>query len=374
MLDWNALAGKKICIAVSGGKDSVALLRYLKTRQQDYGYTLSVVHCQHGIRGEESLENAAFVEGLCKEYDLPFYRFDEDCIARAKREKVSLETAARNFRKEAFFEVLKTGKADFLATAHHLNDEAETVLFRLARGTLSGVKAMTAVDGRFIRPFLNWTKEKIEAYVDEHGLEYREDYTNLDKEITRNKLRLEVLPALEEAVPGAAGNLVKFAGLCAEDDELLQRLSGALLVAEADGYTVLFSKEKPLFSRACLKAMKGLGIEKDYTSVHLEDAFLLQEKERGAKLSLPKGVEAEKRNDGVAFYLKKEEKEERGEEKLFNEIGFDGGRYEVIVDTQSIESDFPFRTLYIDKGKLTGEERFRFREEGDMIAQFGRGE
>ncbi|MBE7079302.1 MAG: tRNA lysidine(34) synthetase TilS [Clostridiales bacterium] len=374
MLDWNALAGKKICIAVSGGKDSVALLRYLKTRQQDYGYTLSVVHCQHGIRGEESLENAAFVEGLCKEYDLPFYRFDEDCIARAKREKVSLETAARNFRKEAFFEVLKTGKADFLATAHHLNDEAETVLFRLARGTLSGVKAMTAVDGRFIRPFLNWTKEKIEAYVDEHGLEYREDYTNLDKEITRNKLRLEVLPALEEAVPGAAGNLVKFAGLCAEDDELLQRLSGALLVAEADGYTVLFSKEKPLFSRACLKAMKGLGIEKDYTSVHLEDAFLLQEKERGAKLSLPKGVEAEKRNDGVAFYLKKEEKEERGEEKLFNEIGFDGGRYEVIVDTQSIESDFPFRTLYIDKGKLTGEERFRFREEGDMIARFGGGE
>ena len=148
MLDWNALAGKKICIAVSGGKDSVALLRYLKTRQQDYGYTLSVVHCQHGIRGEEALENAAFVEGLCKEYDLPFYRFDEDCIARAEREKESLETAARNFRKEAFLEVLKTGKADFVATAHHLGDEAETVLFRLARGGRTVYSTLFKLDER----------------------------------------------------------------------------------------------------------------------------------------------------------------------------------------------------------------------------------
>ena len=367
--------GKRICVAVSGGVDSVSLLHYLKGKETECGYALCAVHCEHGIRGEDSLADARFVEALCLQYGVPLYRFSEDCPARAKRDKQSLETAARNFRKECFARVLSDGKADFIATAHHKNDDAETVLFRLMRGTsLTGVGGMVEVNGETIRPFLSWTRTEIEAYATQNGLAYREDCTNFELDATRNKLRLNILPLMEEAVPGAVENLVRFSGLALEDDELLYEYARTLLTEEADGVTVVFCEKKPLFRRACLLALKGLGVERDYTALHLENAYGLQGLERGAKLSFPKGVEAEKTEKGVRFYLPKNEAYvEKASAKKFTQDGFDGGRYEVKASTQPMVEDGGWRVLKVDGEKIPQTAVYRFREEGDFIQRFSGG-
>ena len=372
-MDLRKYANKRICAAVSGGLDSVSLLHYLKTKKKAYGYSLSAVHCEHGIRGEASLADQAFVANLCKEWDIPLFTFSENCLSRAEREKCSLETAARNFRRECFEKLLEKD-CDYIATAHHKNDEAETVLFRIARGTLSGVKGMGEEDGKVIRPFINRTRAEIASYANENKLPYKIDETNKNVEFTRNKLRLEVIPKLEEAVEGAVGNIVRFAALCGEDDEFLYSLAKKLLITKGKEIIVLFSKDKPVFRRACLLALKGVGLERDYTSAHLTSVYDLQQSERGAKLDLPCNVECKKIEQGILFRKKREEKyEEKPPMQKFNLDGYDGGRYEVIISSTVLDGGRYANILKADKDKIPETAVFRFRREGDTIDRFGGG-
>jgi len=369
--------GKRICVAVSGGVDSVVLLHYLQERAEKYGYLVCATHMEHGIRGAESVDDMRFTQELCARWGVPLFVFRENCLEKAKTDKESLETVARNFRYEKFRELITTDKTDYIALAHHQNDEAETVLFRLARGTsLTGARGMKEESGRFLRPLLSWKKSEIIDYAKERGLAYCVDKTNFERDATRNKLRLEVLPALENAVPGAIENLARFALLAGEDDEYLYGESQKLLKKEGDGrFVVAFSDCKPLFRRACLTAIKALGIEKDYTARHLEDAFVLQKAERGAYLCLPKNLLAEKTLHGIAFFLKKEKEFTQKKKPLampFNEKGFDGGRYLVKVELAlPKERAGDWKVLKLDLDKLPKSATFRFREEGDEIKTFG---
>lgn len=380
-MELKRFSGKRICVAVSGGVDSVALLHCLKTAEKACGFSLSAVHCEHGIRGAESVEDMRFVQDLCAELGVPLFVFQEDCFARAKRDKESLETAARHFRYACFAALIEDGKADLIAMAHHQGDEAETVLFRIARGaSLTGASGMKAENGWLIRPFLDWTRAKIEAYAQANGLQYRFDKTNADMAYTRNRLRAEVLPALEEAVPGATENIGRFAVRAAEDDELLYEYALGL-VREAwseDGereYLVAFCEKKPLMRRACLWALKALGVERDYTALHLEQACDLQGLERGAKLDLPRGVQAIKTDKGILFHIKKTRSNaEKPSPKKFDISGFDGGRYAVSVSETPIKEDGGvWRTLRVDGDKMPADAVFRFRKDGDVIKSFGGG-
>ena len=377
-MDLSKFSKKRICVAVSGGVDSISLLHFLSRHKDTYGFLLSAVHCEHGIRGKESLDDAEFVKNICKEWDIPLVCFSENCVEKSKQEKCSLETAARNFRYACFKKLIEGNKADFIAVAHHKNDEAETILFRLARGSsLSGAKGMTECRDWLIRPFLDWTREEIESYAKENNLAYCVDSTNLQTDATRNKLRLEVLPKLEEAVDGAVSNLAHFALLAAEDDELLYEYSQKLISAltEERGYLIAFCDKRPLFSRACLTAMKNVGIEKDYTARHLDAIYALQNSERGASVCLPQDVIAEKTGNGIAIYKKTEEKFTlNNPPQKFNLNGFDGGRYAVNVffeEPKAVENEW--KILKIDADKLPENAMFRFREEGDKITVFGGG-
>ena len=378
-MDMRNFVGKKICVAISGGVDSVVLLHYLKSQAAACGFDLLAAHCEHGIRGEDSLADMRFVQDLCADWGVPLHVFQADCPVLAKEEKQSLETAARAFRKESFARLIREGKAGFIATAHHALDEAETVLFRIARGSaLTGAKGMCAQDGYILRPLLGWSKEKILAYAEKQGLAYRVDESNLQTEFTRNKLRLEVLPKLEEAVPGASRNLAAFAQRAAEDDEILYGLAADMVVPlpamTGEGFLVEFSQKAPIFRRACLLALKELGVDKDYTSMHLNGVFALQNSERGAKLDLPRGVEAVKAQDGVILRRKVVlATAAKPEPKTFDFNGFDGGRYEIILsDAPIIRSDLWGQVLCADGDKLQGAE-FRFRQDGDSIKPFGGG-
>ena len=340
-----------MCAAVSGGIDSMSLLHMLKSRAGECGFSLSAVHCEHGIRGKDSLEDARFVGEICRDWGIPLFFFSADCPAEAAREGMSLETAARNFRYRSFQSLLDAGKADFIATAHHLGDEAETVLFRLCRGaSLTGAKGMTERRGRYLRPLLGVSREEIRAYAAENKIPFREDRSNYDAAFTRNKLRLEILPRLEEAIPGAAANLCGFARLAAEDDALLYALSEELRfrvppMTEGDtGLRLRFSEKAPLFRRACLSSLKELGVEKDYTSRHLDSVFSLQSLQTGSRISLPDGIVAVRSYDCVAFFRagncggkgaqgsdEKASDSGKGEAQIFREGCFRVGRYEITV-------------------------------------------
>ena len=200
------------------------------------------------------------------------------------------------------------------------------------------------------------------------------DESNLETEFTRNKLRLEVLPKLEEAVPGACRNLAAFALRAAEDDGVLYELAESLLCRVDDGLLVAFSEKAPIFRRAVLLALKGLGVEKDYTALHLSSVFDLQNLARGAKLDLPCGVEAVKVEKGVLLRKKVARCfEEKGEPCAFDFSGFDGGRYEIILSFTPIErEDLWGKVLKADGDKLCGA-AFRFREDGDTMKRFGGG-
>lgn len=362
-------------MAISGGVDSTVLLHYLKSRQKEYGYLLSAVHCEHGIRGEESLEDQRFVQSICKEWGVPLRVFSADCKALALENKQSLETAAREFRRACFDTVIADRQADYIVTAHHLLDEAETVLFRLARGTaLSGVVGMREADGYLLRPFLRWSKEEILAYAAQNNLSYCVDQTNLVADATRNKLRLQVLPILEQAVPGANAHLAQFADIAKDDDDLLNEYAQTLVKADKEKICVAFSDKKPLFRRACLIALKALGVVRDYTQAHLDAAFDLQKSEKGSILHFPCGVVGKREQDHLAFFVQSGEEEAVAfpEPKPFTKSGFDGGRYAVSVHS-ALPNDIKsgWKILRIDEEKIPKEAVFRFRKEGDFIRSFG---
>lgn len=373
-LEWSAFKDKRICVAVSGGADSTALLHYLKANEKALGYRLCAVNFEHGIRGEESVQDSLFVQKICKEWEVDLYCYAEDCPARAREEKTSLETAARNFRNEKYEELLKAGKADVIATAHHANDVAETVLFRLSRGSaLSGAAAIKKYAKGRLRPFLSWTKTEILRYVAENKLPYREDSTNFQTDATRNALRLQVLPLIEDRIPSAVKNIARFAATAEEDDAFLYELAETLLIKNGRGYTVRFSDKKPIFTRACLRAMKLLGVEKDYTQTHLNDLFSLQGLCLGAMLTMPKGVFAKRESDGIFFYNKCSEQPQGFEPHIFSEGSFTLGRYAICISKQLPIGEIFGKILRFDADKLPPDCVVRSREEGDFFEKFGGG-
>lgn len=373
-MEFTGYENRTICVAVSGGVDSVALLHQMKALSDGGAFSLCAAHCEHGIRGGESVADMEFVKELCNGWKVPLFLFRADCPALARQCGESLETAARQFRYEAFESLLKGGKADYIALAHHGGDEAETVLFRLARGTaLSGVVAMKEVNGKYLRPLLKRTKEEIVAYAKEHGLAWREDGTNGQTLATRNKLRLTVLPALEEAVPGAGKNLARFAFTAREDDDCLYELSASLIEKKESaflgdsGYRVAFSDKKPLFTRACLTVLKTLGVERDYTKEQLDGLFRLQSLQTGAKAAVG-GVWAVKQYGELAFFKATEPTEVNG--VPFRLGVFRVGRYELNVSKTPMGKE---KELTLDAGRIPKNAVFRFKEEGDRFEKFGGG-
>ena len=189
---------EKLLVALSGGADSVALLRILLK----LGYQCIAAHCNFWLRGKESLRDEEFVTQLCKELKVPLYKTNFDTFAYAKEKSISIEMAARELRYHWFYELKKTTNADSIAIAHHIDDNIETLLLNLIRG--SGIKGLTGIPPRnqdIIRPLLCLYREEIEDYLKSIGQAFVTDSTNLETEYTRNKIRLNLLPLMEEINP-----------------------------------------------------------------------------------------------------------------------------------------------------------------------------
>ena len=231
--------GQRLAVAVSGGADSVALLRRLLEERLKLGLVLSVVHVHHGIRGAEADTDAAFVAGLATAHNLPLHLYQGNAPAAAEARRESLEEAARGLRYGFFRDLIGAGHAEAVATAHTLDDQAETVLQKLLRGAwtegLSGIHPVLQWDrGSILRPFLETTHKEIEAWLRWLEQPWREDASNRDLAHTRNRIRHEVLPQLASLNPAIARQLSRLAAIAADEErywqEELRRLLPSLLL------------------------------------------------------------------------------------------------------------------------------------------------
>lgn len=215
-----------VLVALSGGADSVALLALLRRYAQKTGAPLSVAHVNHSLRGAESDRDAEFCRALAKEYGLPFHLLEVDVAARAKVSHRGIEEEAREARYEFFATLMKEHGIPLLATAHHADDNAETVLLHLTRGCgLRGLRGISPArpfaDGTLIRPLLTATKEELISFCEENRLSYVTDSTNDDVTFARNRIRRNVLTELRRVNPELTDSVTRLCRAATRDDDYL---------------------------------------------------------------------------------------------------------------------------------------------------------
>ena len=419
--------GDTVIAGVSGGADSVCLLFVLLELQKEIPFAIRVVHVHHGIR-EDADQDAAYVEKLCAQWQLPFTLVKADIRQLAREQRLSEEEAGRKVRYEAFERELQmvqntveqeqkeqeaTGNRNTLqadgkiAVAHNSNDRAETMLFHLFRGTgLTGLTSIRPVNGHIIRPLLGIERSEIETFLWERQIPYCTDSTNSEDAYARNRIRHTILPFAEaEIATGAVGHMVAAADNLMEAEDYLagqsrqayervvkkqteeayeagkesRRETGkqksveihlqvpALLQEEAyiQGRVILISIEQMMCGR------------KDITGIHVRDILELLSKNGSKQISLPGGLIVRKEYQELIFSRSSQESR-KGNDGVFLElpVTIPGtvvipglGEAEITVFTREKTQIIPEKsyTKWFDYDKMTKNLMFRVRKPGDFL-------
>ena len=319
--------GDRVIAGVSGGADSVCLFLMLLELREKIGFDLIAVHVHHGLRGEAADQDQQFVEALCEQHRIPLEIFRVNLESIAKKRKQSLEEAGRMVRREAFDSVCKKYGGNKIALAHHQNDNAETLLWNLSRGTgLDGLGGIRPVNGKFIRPLLCMNRKEIEEYLAKRKQSYCIDETNAETDYTRNKLRHLVLPILEEQVNSAA---VRHMNETMEQIWELQEYMQEQVEAayqecvqehfEKVCWIQIQQKSFEIFPELIKKMVirKGMeqvgGKKRDLSHKHVDVMMELMNKQVGRTLDLPYEMHAKRNYEGIR--LEKQRTYSFGEEK-----------------------------------------------------------
>ncbi len=294
--------GDSVVIGLSGGADSVSLAHILLGLKDEYSLELTAVHVNHNIRTTGALNDQRFVEDFCKKHSLPLKVFSIDVKKTAAENSLTLEEAGRQQRYLAFDNI----NADKTAVAHNLNDNAETMIMRLCRGTgIKGLAGILPVRGNIIRPLIMCSRNEIETYCRENGLDYCIDETNLETDYTRNKIRRLVLPLLEEINPNTVDILGKSARIFRQENAFLEKTarqayencrSGGGLSAEG-----LKQLDLPILYRVLRLACENSVGLKDIGLEHIELIRELLYRPSGKKIMLPKGLTVFREYDNIVF-------------------------------------------------------------------------
>ena len=269
-------SAKKIVIAVSGGADSLALADLLNKSKRRFNLELCIAHFEHGLRGETSIADAKFVEEFAKSLNVKFFCEHGDVKKFATENKLSIETAARELRYKFLSKVREEINFDAIALAHHANDQAETILMRLLRGAtsagLSGMKfSATSEYGLLLRPLLRFKKFELESYCRSQKIVPRIDETNFELNATRNKIRLELLPQLENFNPAIVETLCRLGEVSAEENDFITAEVEKIFPQVVQDNSILqseFLKLPVTLQRQVVK--KFLGDVKDFGFMHFE--------------------------------------------------------------------------------------------------------
>ena len=263
--------GRRVLCAVSGGADSMALLHMLLRRED---LTVCAAHFEHGLRGEESLRDAAFVEDWCRERSIPFLLEHGDVRAYASERGLGIEEAARELRYAFLERAADQLGCELIATAHNADDNAETMLLHLLRGSgLDGLRGIPRRRGRLVRPLLDMSRAEIERYLEENGVGHVEDSSNTDESLSRNLLRRRVMPVLRELNPRVSEAMGRTARLLERDGDCLDRQAADLLADTGDGeflFLEVLRTQEPAIAARAIRALAPGSMSEERTEAALE--------------------------------------------------------------------------------------------------------
>ncbi len=360
-----------VAVAVSGGCDSMCLLHLLCHNAVTVGFNVVALNVEHGIRGEDSLSDTKFVKDYCEKHAIPLLTYSVDAPKYASEHKLSLEQAARLLRYECFKQALDGGKCTKIATAHHRDDNVETILFNLFRGT--GLKGLTGIvqereDG-VIRPLLSIDQADLKEYAKTHDIPYVTDKTNLLDDYTRNDIRHNVVPKIKKIFPELNDSVERLSEIVKRDNDYLESVAKIQVTKRLKTANVALPCHPAILSRAVIIALKHMGVQKDWEKVHIDQVLDLATLSNGAKISLPKGITAIKEYDKIVFYIENEKSPAHANFTL-GEIEIAGKT--VIIKEQTGVKDLK-SGLFADLGKIPSTAQFRTREAGDKFTKFGGG-
>ena len=379
-------AGNRLGIAVSGGADSVALLRLLLDLRKEMGLVLSVVHFNHKLRAADSEADENFVANLAQKFELEFYCESGDVAALKTVKSDGIEAAARTVRYQFFRKLLKAGTLNRVATAHTLDDQAETVLLRIARGAgtrgLAGIYPQLSVPGSqfseaaIVRPLLSIRRKELETYLKKIGQTWREDRSNRDLRFARNRVRHGVLPRLERTLnPSVRESLADAAEIARAEEEYWQAEMGKLLPeiwdAAQNKLKIGQLDQLPLAMqrRIVRAAAETLGLRLEFA--HVEGILAVaQGAEKSANLPADWRVETKKAN--FIFFLK-QAPDNTGTDYAYSlpihgciTIPEAGVRFEATLVRTSEKAEYN-RGNSLDPAKLSGSLQVRNWRAGDRF-------
>lgn len=420
-------SGDLVVVALSGGKDSVCLLVLLEAIREELGISLCAMHVHHGIRGEEADRDEEFCRRLCGEREIPFEAVRVNVPAVAAAEKMSMEEAARAARYEALESYRRRMGAAHIAVAHHQNDNAETVLWNLFRGSgLQGLGGIKPVNGAIIRPLLELNRAQLDDYAAAHGLSWREDSTNQTDHYTRNRIRRHVLPFITREVNDrAVSHICQAASLAAEADEYLQRqadrwieqpghMEGPAEKSQIRLDAAALAAEEPVFQAYVIRAVcRRLTGPTDLTGSHVKAVQSLLANSPGASahrsVSLIHGMQVRREYDRLVFSVypaisperyagdQSERREgltessrirlnadvyepllldiQKWEMNIVYQVQWGGRTFKFRIFTYNKKEKFPLNryTKWLNYDKIKGSLVLRGRETGDFIKLSGGG-
>ncbi len=390
--------GDSILVALSGGPDSVCLLHILYSLSKKMNIFLYAAHVNHCLRGEEAIKDEKYAEELCKRLNIPFYCKRVDIKSISKERGVSTELAGRDERYKFFDELKENLSINKIAIAHNANDQAETLIMRIIRGTglegLVGIKPIR--DSVYIRPILCLTRKEIEQYCNEQNLNPRIDQTNYEEIYSRNKIRLKAIPFIQENFnKDIVSTLNRLAYMCNMDNEFIESKVDEKYqeFCKDEGQCFYICKEgfdefEALVTRIIRRALMNFsGIQYNFEMKHVYDIISLQKGESGKSINLPNGIKAINVYGNVKLEKVKEKIDFKAinqyifnisevDEKFVNkEIKLEQFGYYMNLEIIKLEKKINFSNeqlvKYFDYDKIKEKIIIRSRADGDKIIPLG---
>ena len=361
-------ASDKILLAVSGGKDSIALLSLFSEAK----FNISVAHCNFCLRGQASDDDEVFVRKICEERNIPFFTKRLETKKVANELKISTQMAARELRYDWFKELLAEEKFDLLATAHNLNDKIESLILNISKGTgPKGLNSIPLKKNNIIRPLMFAKLEDIYCYLDQKKLVWREDSSNITTDYQRNKIRHEVIPHLKEINPNleatAINNFSRFDALNAIFEEKLEQFKSTLKFGEIIEIYPKPWLQSPGFSLILEEFLKPYGFN------FQEVGVLLQISNPGKTIKSPTHEISVGREVWYLSEIKKAEDIEIVDFPDFGEYTFFGKnwKFEMLENLPKSEDFLQKNTAYFDFEEISFPFTLRFWQKNDKFQPFG---
>lgn len=367
--------GDTIGVAVSGGLDSMGMLHFLNENKEFWDIEVVAINVDHCIR-EKSSQDSFFVQDFCRNNHIRCHRFRVDALKIAREKNMGVEEAAREARYGVFDALIKKGIVDKICIAHHLIDQAETIILNIFRGAgLSGAGGMDYIRGQYVRPFLDLSKEEIAAYAYKNMVPHVEDESNHDSVYNRNFLRNEIFPKLRQRWPGIDQNIVSFGKSCKQDDKyIMSQATTDAIIVEANLVKIplnYFIYHPSVTYRIISYALQKIGAYYDIERKHIELIKNLANAANGKKLDLPNGLTAIKEYEYISITQK--EKQVIAEQYKFGTGKFNFADIFEISTRRTKKLNLENDVQLIDCKKLPKTAVWRVREKGDSFEKFGGG-